>query len=109
MNCPDNSDEDECVPFNCPKQAFQCDDGTCLSRSLVCNGQWECPDGSDEARCYTGIPCDSSAFRCRNGQCLPQYAFCNAVQDCADGSDEINEICEEGNECPKISHQCSNH
>ncbi|KAG8186454.1 hypothetical protein JTE90_012373 [Oedothorax gibbosus] len=107
-NCPDNSDEDLCVPFNCPKQAFQCDDGTCLSKSLVCNGQWECPDGSDEARCYTGIPCDKSAFRCKNGQCLPQYTFCNAVQDCADGSDELDEVCELGDYCPKNSFQCDN-
>jgi hypothetical protein len=22
--------------------------------SLACNGRWECPDGSDEARCYKG-------------------------------------------------------
>ncbi|GFQ72916.1 prolow-density lipoprotein receptor-related protein 1 [Trichonephila clavata] len=107
-NCPDNSDEDQCIRYNCPKQAFQCDDGTCLSKSLVCNGRWECPDGSDEARCYTGIPCDRNAFRCRNGQCLPQYTFCNAEQDCADGSDELDEICEQGDYCPKHSFQCDN-
>lgn len=40
--------------IDCPKEAFQCDDGTCLSRGAVCNGKWECPDGSDEARCYKG-------------------------------------------------------
>lgn len=39
---------------DCPKEAFQCNDGTCMSRSAVCNGRWECPDGSDEARCYKG-------------------------------------------------------
>lgn len=38
----------------CPEEAFQCNDGTCLSRGSVCNGIWECPDGSDEARCYKG-------------------------------------------------------
>ena len=39
---------------DCPKEAFQCNDGTCLSKGSVCNGRWECPDGSDESRCYKG-------------------------------------------------------
>jgi hypothetical protein len=42
--------------IECPQEAFQCNDGTCLARGSVCNGKWECPDGSDEARCYKGIP-----------------------------------------------------
>lgn len=93
-HCDDGSDEEACAAAGCPREAFQCNDGTCLSRASVCNGRWECPDGSDEARCYKGIACDKKAFQCRSGQCLPQYAFCNAVTDCLDGSDEDEQLCE---------------
>ncbi|GFY28272.1 prolow-density lipoprotein receptor-related protein 1 [Trichonephila clavipes] len=92
----------------CPAESFQCNDGTCLSRSAVCNGRWECPDGSDEARCYTGIPCDVHSFRCTSGQCVPAYAFCNAVVDCLDGSDENFAACERGESCPEDSFRCGN-
>lgn len=119
-NCDDGSDEEDCGSGSgslsgpelgsrsCPKEAFRCDDGTCLSRGSVCNGRWECPDGSDEARCYKGVACDNKSFRCKSGQCLPQYTFCNAVTDCIDGSDEEEGVCEHSQVCPKGTFQCAN-
>uniref|UniRef100_T1J2G9 EB domain-containing protein n=1 Tax=Strigamia maritima TaxID=126957 RepID=T1J2G9_STRMM len=106
-NCDDGSDEDECIPFNCPRQAHQCGDGSCLARSKVCNGRRDCIDGSDENNCFN--KCNSKSFRCGDGACLPQYAFCNAAISCRDLSDEIVSLCAgETNSCPNGTFRCSN-
>jgi len=37
------------VPGRCrPDTMFTCHDGTCISAALVCNGEMNCVDGSDE-------------------------------------------------------------
>ncbi|XP_075924095.1 uncharacterized protein LOC142925112 [Petromyzon marinus] len=110
-DCPDGSDEGPCT--DCPPDSFQCGNGTCTSPSFVlkltpfffrtgcaigefscgggqcipslyrCDGDADCPDGSDEARC-----CPADSFQCDNGACAPLSAVCNGSNDCGDNSDE---------------------
>ena len=38
------------VAGSCSGHEFFCND-MCLSKALVCNGQWNCPNGADERNC----------------------------------------------------------
>ncbi|XP_076348456.1 uncharacterized protein LOC143246123 isoform X2 [Tachypleus tridentatus] len=105
--CISNSSRCNSSYTGCATEAFECNDGTCLSKSVVCDEKWDCPDGSDEARCYKGISCDKNAFQCDNGECLPQFVFCNVIKDCTDGSDEKPEVCSQADTCPSGTFQCN--
>jgi len=39
---------------------FFCDNGQCLSKTLVCDGVVDCVDGSDEAKCSKLLSLDSA-------------------------------------------------
>lgn len=83
----------------CDSSQFECDNGSCISQYDVCNGEKNCPDGSDE----TALTCVSQRqhctkpyFQCTYGACVIGTAGCNGVNECADGSDETRLRC--GNE-----------
>jgi hypothetical protein len=46
----DQSDEssEKCQSWMCPQNEFQCGTGQCISKYYVCDGEWDCPDASDE-------------------------------------------------------------
>lgn len=49
--CQDRSDEVDCLkdPGSC---AHHCDNKSrCLPASMLCDGEWDCLDGTDEANC----------------------------------------------------------
>ncbi|XP_063244111.1 uncharacterized protein LOC134543168 isoform X2 [Bacillus rossius redtenbacheri] len=81
---------------------FRCPLGPCLGTKDMCNGIWDCYDGSDENpdfckswkdECTTvnslsACSCGAGELRCGDGRCLPKSGFCDGVRGCRDGSDE---------------------
>ncbi|KAI5726754.1 hypothetical protein M8J76_007920 [Diaphorina citri] len=96
----------------CNEDQFQCESGKveCIDKFLMCNGEKDCTDGSDEEQ-GPGKACESkkkpdcglndtsdedhcersclpTEFTCANKQCLSWTFYCDGFPDCRDGSDE---------------------
>ena len=73
------------------KMHFPCKSAYCVLSSLVCDGNYDCPDNSDEVSCnvkqdLNDYECDDLYFYCNI--CIPVAHRCDGWQDCLDGSDE---------------------
>ncbi|KAK7791103.1 hypothetical protein R5R35_012915 [Gryllus longicercus] len=105
-------------PEACAIHEATCSNGECISKTLVCDGNFDCSDGSDEMRCSAG-GCEPNEFRCSNKKCVLKTWRCDGDDDCGDRSDEencatnppgspcrYNEFqCRRGNQCiPRAFH-----
>jgi len=73
-------------------EKFQCRNGQCIERDLLCDGAINCDDRSDETETEcrrSEIFCPDYGFRCNYGACVNKNSVCNGIQECADNSDEI--------------------
>lgn len=52
-DCPGCDDEQgqECKNTTCRPDQFQCADRACIAGHLICNGEFDCADKSDEVNC----------------------------------------------------------
>uniref|UniRef100_A0A3P8QRF2 Heparan sulfate proteoglycan 2 n=1 Tax=Astatotilapia calliptera TaxID=8154 RepID=A0A3P8QRF2_ASTCA len=107
-------------PGPCRVDQATCQTGECIPRDYICDGQRDCPDGSDEFRCGTPSPCEPNEFKCKNGRCALKLWRCDGDNDCEDNSDETDcpskgpddrcapeqFECLSDNKCIPASYQC---
>lgn len=79
--------------ISCGDNQFQCQDKTCILSKYKCDGNINCPDGSDE---YCNqvfknkILCTFPRIQCNDLRvCIDPLKMCDGHADCTDHSDEI--------------------
>uniref|UniRef100_A0A8C8B1I8 Very low-density lipoprotein receptor n=1 Tax=Otus sunia TaxID=257818 RepID=A0A8C8B1I8_9STRI len=91
----------------CAESDFTCDNGHCIPARWKCDGEEECPDGSDEseAACTKQV-CPAEKISCGDlsNKCIPLSWRCDGQKDCENGIDEAG--CTPA--CSPNEFQCSN-
>ncbi|KAB1268303.1 Low-density lipoprotein receptor-related protein 8, partial [Camelus dromedarius] len=91
----------------CADSDFTCDNGHCIHEQWKCDGEEECPDGSDEseATCTKQV-CPAEKLSCgpTSHKCVPASWRCDGEKDCESGADEAG--C--ATLCAPHEFQCSN-
>ncbi len=98
--CRTGSHIQSCSKFEC-NYHFKCPDQFCIPWGYLCNGIWDCPEGTDELAnmCYERN-C-SGLFSCKHSttMCLHLEDVCDGLAECPFKDDEM--LCNlQGNLCP---------
>ncbi|KAF6202508.1 hypothetical protein GE061_002904 [Apolygus lucorum] len=90
------------VSCNSTSSVFRCDESSCVSKSSVCNGVPDCPDGQDESVQQCG--CLPNEFPCSDS-CVDIVKRCDRKNDCPGAEDELD--CKSFT-CPATHFKCNN-
>ena len=90
--CRNGAHIQNCEKFEC-NVMYKCINSYCIPWSTVCDGKWDCPEGTDEEEvnvCGPTLIC-RNMFKCRetNQVCLHLGNICDEVEDCPSGDDEM--------------------
>ncbi|CAH1407018.1 unnamed protein product [Nezara viridula] len=87
-HCQFNTTRPKRTPRPCEYDEFTCNDRRCIKKSWICDGQFDCSDGSDEpAGCSRSC---REGFHCfRTLRCIDRSLVCNNFNDCGDRTDEL--------------------
>uniref|UniRef100_A0A8C5PHU3 EGF-like domain-containing protein n=1 Tax=Leptobrachium leishanense TaxID=445787 RepID=A0A8C5PHU3_9ANUR len=94
---------------SCAENEFTCNNGHCVPAHWKCDGEEECPDGSDESEATCSQVkqvCVAQKFSCGgpSNKCIPLSWRCDGERDCESGIDERG--CSTG--CTRNEFQCDN-
>ena len=93
-DCPGGEDEDQnnCPTTQPPACEFVCSDGTCISKTRICDYFKDCNNSMDEVNCTCT---NTTQWRCsRSEKCISISYICDGTVECPQGEDEEN--------CPTI-------
>ncbi|RXN37773.1 low-density lipo receptor-related 8-like protein [Labeo rohita] len=96
------------VKNTCAPSEFACANGQCVPGRWRCDGEPECPDGSDEAdaTCTVKQTCPPEKFDC-GGKCVSLSWRCDGERDCENGEDEAD-CAADARSCSAGEFQCRN-
>ncbi|VDI52339.1 Hypothetical predicted protein [Mytilus galloprovincialis] len=92
----------------CPENYVKCkDDLHCVDSAWVCDGDYMCPDNSDEDEDFCrATKCNEPDVKCKDGlQCVFTDFLCNGGNDCQDKSDEDADFCKDVRKYIRTSFQ----
>ncbi|XP_045762403.1 prolow-density lipoprotein receptor-related protein 1-like [Maniola jurtina] len=95
----------------CGAGYFHCGRGNCIDAALLCDGDADCPDASDEDASPRGacanVTCDATQYlQCDANRCIPKAWICDGLTDCSDGADETAAACQR-TACGAAQFQCA--
>lgn len=68
-------------PTDCSLHQATCMNGECIPKQKLCDGVYDCKDGSDESSCSNLGRCEPNEFRCNNQKCVLKTWRCGKCSD----------------------------